>query len=401
MMRRVATTGQRTLATGGRRHGSLLPFKRMELEIWFDRWQYHCTKDIGESAVKWKSMQDLKNLGIDMDHLEFRYGHHTGLPALKEEIMKQYPGLTTDNVIVTSGGSESIFCFYASIADSRSDNVVVETPNYPSNYGIPRGLGLDVTECPLEFGNDYKPDIAKLKSLVKPNTKVISITHPNNPTGSIISEADLRDLAAFCESKKIILLSDETYRHMYSTEHPPMPIPAAMINSSCVSITSMSKCYGIPGCRVGWLVSQNLDLLENLLNVREYISITNNTMGEHLSVEMLKRKDNVLPAHREHIAKQKKQIMKWIDNHEHLEWVVPVVGVVGFPRFTDAAVKKLGGDEGLEKFYVHLADKHKTFVVPGDRLNWEKRHFRVGFGGDDEDIHEGTKSFDTALKECL
>lgn len=116
---------------------------------------------------------------------------------------------------------------------------------------------------------------------------------------------------------------------------------------------------------------------------------------------MLKIKDGVLEQHRVHIAKQKQFIQTWIENHEHLEWVFPEVGVVGFPRFRDATLEAIGGDAGLEKFYVHLADAHRTFVVPGDRLNWEKRHFRVGFGGDDEDVVEGTKAFDIALKECL
>jgi aspartate/methionine/tyrosine aminotransferase len=366
----------------------------MKLEIWFDRWQYHCTKDIGESAVKWKSVSDLEAMGIDMRGLEFRYGHHTGLPELKEEIVnKQYPGFTTKNILVTSGGSESIFCFYGALAN-KGDNIVVEGPNYPSNYGIPAGLGLDVTRYHLEYDTNFKMDVEKLKSLVKPNTRVISITHPNNPTGSIISETQLRDLASFCESKDIMLLSDETYRNMYEGE---APIPAAMINKNCASITSMSKCYGLPGCRVGWIVSQNEELLENMLTVREYISISNNTVGEALSLEMLKRRDGVLEQHIAHTEKNKRFIADWIQNHEHLEWVVPEVGIVGFPRFKDATVKRLD----LEKFYVHLAEHHKTFVVPGDRLDCDPRYFRVGFGGDDHDVKEGTASFDVALNEVL
>ncbi len=93
----------------------------------------------------------------------------------------------------------------------------------------------------------------------------------------------------------------------------------------------MSKCYGLPGCRVGWIVSRNEKLLEKMPGIREYISITNNTIGEVLSLKMLKRKDAVLEAHRQHIAKNKKVIGEWIANHEHLEWMVSEVGVVGYP----------------------------------------------------------------------
>jgi aspartate/methionine/tyrosine aminotransferase len=132
-----------------------------------------------------------------------------GLPELKVEIAKQYPGLTTDDVLVTSGGSEAIFAIYAALC-KPGDHMVCEVPNYPSNYGIPEGIGMETSLCSMDFEDGYRLNLDKIKSMVKENTKVLSITHPNNPTGCVISEAELRDLCAFCAEKDIYLLSDET-----------------------------------------------------------------------------------------------------------------------------------------------------------------------------------------------
>ena len=264
--------------------------------------------------------------------------------------------MTTDDIIVTSGGSEAIFSIYAALC-KPGDHMVCEAPNYPSNYGIPEGLGMEYSLCHMKFEDDYRcalsplhleislvrlretcqldPDGASprqpkdhlpkdhlradtclyfcacvtrgclcrldmdaIKSMVKENTKVLSICHPNNPTGCTITEEELNELVAFCKEKDIYLLSDETYREMYLENPPP---PAATLYDKAISITSMSKCYGIPGCRIGWLACKDQHLLDEVLTVREYVSITNNSVGEVLATEVLKRGEEMMSEHRKFI----------------------------------------------------------------------------------------------------
>ena len=155
----------------------------------------------------------------------------TGLPALKDEIAKFYDGLTTDHVIVTSGGSEAIFSIYAALC-KPGDHMVCEAPNYPSNYGIPEGLGMEYSLCHMKFEDDYRLDMDAIKAMVTDKTKVLSICHPNNPTGCTLTEPELHEIVDFCREKDIYLLSDETYREMCVARtacclacpgHPPLP----------------------------------------------------------------------------------------------------------------------------------------------------------------------------------
>ena len=119
----------------------------------FDKWQFECEYDIGESAVKWKTIEQL---GVDLDKVELRYGEHAGKASLRQEIAKQYPGFSEDDVLVTSGGSEAIFSIYAALC-VPGDHMVCETPNYPSNYGIPQGLGMETSLCSMDFEDGCAP----------------------------------------------------------------------------------------------------------------------------------------------------------------------------------------------------------------------------------------------------
>jgi len=368
-------------------------FKRMEMEIWFDKWQFECEYDIGESAVKWKTIEQL---GVDLDKVELRYGEHAGKASLRQEIAKQYSGFSEDDVLVTSGGSEAIFSIYAALC-VPGDHMVCETPNYPSNYGIPQGLGMETSLCSMDFEDGYKLDLEKIKGMVKPNTKVVSITHPNNPSGSVITEQELQELCDFCAEKDIYLLSDETYRDMtYLTDPPPA---ACTLYDKAISITSMSKCYGMPGARVGWLASKDKHLMEEVLVVREYVTITNTAIGEALAEAVLQKKDELMKEHCALIDSNKAVVADWIEKHEHIEWIYPEVGVVGFPRLKKHVVEKL---DHPHDFYTHLARKYSTFVLPGGLMTGDKyEHFRVGFGAPVEELLEGISRFDECLTKIL
>ena len=154
-------------------------FKRMPLEEWFDKYQYEIEYDVGESAVKYLSFGELN---VDLANLPLRYGHHCGRPDLRKLISDQYDGLNPENVMVTTGASEANFCVVAALA-KPGDHVIVEHPNYPSLYEVPRSLGCNVSLFSLKYENRFKPDLNELKKMITPETKLISLTHPNNPSG--------------------------------------------------------------------------------------------------------------------------------------------------------------------------------------------------------------------------
>lgn len=362
-------------------------FKRMELEIWFDKYQYAIDYDIGESAVKTLSVRDV---AVDLEKVLLRYGHHTGHPGLREVIAEQYPGLSADHIIVTTGASEANFVIVAALV-KPGDHVIVEHPNYPSLYEVPRSLGCNVSLLSLKFEDRFKLDLDELKRMIGPQTKLVSLTHPNNPTGSMISEEDLRKVIELVESHDIFLLFDETYREMGSAANR-LP-PAASLSPNVISIASMSKCYGLPGIRTGWLATENSIILDSAVAIREQLSISNNSLSEEIARSVLLRKEEFLKEARARIEDNRQLVVDWISQQSDFEWIPPEVGVVCFPRI------KMGVNVEPEKLYRLLAEKYRTFVVPGRCFEMDERHFRIGYGAEPGEIEKGLSYLNKALSE--
>ena len=362
-------------------------FERMSLEEWFDRYQYEVEYDIGESAVKFLTFEDLK---IDLGRLPLRYGFHKGRPDLRGYIAEQYPGLSSEQVIVTSGASEANFAIIAALM-SPGDHCVVELPNYTSMYEVPKSLGCDVSLLKLRFEDKFKPDIAELESLITPKTKLVSLTHPNNPTGSMITEDELREIIGIVEKHGVYLLFDETYREFAFDEVLPA---AASLSPRVISISSMSKCYGLPGIRIGWAATQDQSVLDALLAIREQVSITNNAISEEIAESVLKRKTEFLHKSKLYVEKNRDYVGDWIDRQDDFEWIFPEAGVVGFPRI------KADVNVDPEKFFRLLAEKYRTFTIPGRCFDMDNHYFRLGFGADHDEIKTGLENAEKAMKDA-
>jgi len=360
-------------------------FNRMSLEDWFNRYQY-AKYNIGESAVKYLSFSDL---GVDLDGLPLRYGHHEGSPELRALIAEDYNGLTPEQIVVTNGAAEALFDLAASLLNP-GDHVIVEHPNYPSNYEVPRSLGCKVDLLPLRFENNFKPDLDELRELVTPQTKLISLTHPNNPTGSMISKRDLEQLLDIVESHNYYLIFDETYRELSFNNKLPT---AASLSSRAISVSTMSKAYGLPGIRIGWIATKDKSILEAVLATREQVSICNSAIGEAVATSVLQKKDKFLTNARQHAAKNLQLVIAWMEAQENLEWVKPEAGVVCFPRIKQDILPD------PEELYRSLAEEYETFIIPGRCFEMDNRYFRIGYGGRSEELSAGLKNVETALQD--
>jgi aspartate/methionine/tyrosine aminotransferase len=359
----------------------------MALEVWFDRYQYEIDYDIGESAVKTLSVRDV---GVDLDDVLLRYGYHKGKPELRAGISRQYPGLSEDHVVVTTGASEANFTVVSALVNP-GDHMIVEFPNYPSLYEVPRSLGCDVSLFRLRFENAFKPDWSELRGLLRPDTKLVSLTHPNNPAGSMITEAELHEVVELVEERGLYLLFDETYRHM--AEGDSLLPAAASLSDRVISISSMSKCYGLPGIRTGWLATRNREILDRVLAIREQVSISNNALSEKIAEEVLQKSEAFLAKARERIARNRDVVAGWMEEQADFEWVRPEAGVVCLPRL------KPGLDVDPEALFRRLAEEYRTFVVPGRCFEMDERFFRIGFGADADEIASGLNNLNQALAD--
>jgi aspartate/methionine/tyrosine aminotransferase len=320
--------------------------------------------NLTESSVSDMKYADLK---LNIEDLVFSYTDHNGDLHLRQLIADK--SFNEDEILVTTGAASSLFIAATSLL-RQGDHVVILHPNYVTNIETPRAIGCRSEYLQLSFENGFRMDSKILKGLIKDDTRLVSITYPHNPTGMNITREELVEIVSLVESKGCLLLVDETYRDM--TFGKPLPI-AASLSPHAISISSMSKSYGLPGIRIGWLISRDERLRERFLAAKEQIFICNSIIDESIALSFLKIKD--------HIITNFRIVKSWMENSPYLEWVEPSGGCVCFPHI------KSGID--VEKFYKILNEKYRTFVGPGHWFEMDRRFMRIGYGWPTRDELEG------------
>ena len=366
-------------------------YRRMPIEI-------ESPEQLGYSTILYNlaesSITDarLGDLNLHLDDLVLAYSDHFGKPELRALLTAGSPPLQPDHVLLTVGAAAALFIVATSLL-TPGDHMLVVYPNYATNVETPRQIGADTEFFQLTFDSGFQLDIDALAARIRPETRYVSITVPHNPTGAMISDAQLRQLIALVEAKGCLLLVDETYREMaYDSILPP----AASLSPSVISVSSLSKTYGLPGIRLGWLMTQNAELMQTFLAAKEQIFISGSVLDEEVAYQYLLNRDAHLARIRADIARKRTLVQDWIAEEALMEWVEPQGGVVCFPRI------KLDAPVHVERFYATLNGKYKTMVGPGHWFEQDRRHMRVGFGWpDDTQLKTGLENISHALRESL
>ena len=323
--------------------------------------------NLSESSI---ADQTLSDLGVAIPDLTLLYTEHRGAEALRDLIAAQGPGLSARDVLVTAGAAGALFIVATALL-APGDNLVVVRPNYATNLETPRAIGCDITFIDLAFEDGFRIDIDRLAAAVTPRTKLISVTCPHNPTGVTTSAAELRQLAELAARRGCRLLVDETYRDLSFDAPPPL---AASLGEHVISVSSLSKAYGVPGIRIGWLITRDPRLQELFLAAKEQIGICGSVLDEYVAQAVLERRDAILAPTLAEMRRRMAQVADWIAGEPMLEWVRPGGGVVCFPRLSDAP------PGGVEAFYRRLLNDHGAYVGPGHWFETPDTHFRLGYG---------------------
>ena len=334
------------------------------------------TNNLAESSVADQRLTDL-DVDVDLDGLLLSYGDHRGRPELREAVAADRGRsgggpvtLSPDDVLVVPGAAAALFCINTALLQPGDHAVVVRT-NYATNIETPLAIGADVDFLDLRFEDGNRLDLDRLVELVRPDTRLVSLTNPHNPTGSILTLDDLRAVIEVVERTGAVLLFDETYREL--TWGEPLPL-AASLSDRAVSVCSLSKAFGLPGLRVGWAVTADAELAEELLAAKEQILICGSTLDEAIGAQVLAGADRLLGAVREQCLRHLDLVRAWIGRDERFEWVEPGGGVVCFPRL------RADLDLDVDRFYEVLNRDLGTYVGPGHWFEADRRHFRLGFG---------------------
>ncbi|CAG7959772.1 unnamed protein product [Penicillium salamii] len=226
---------------------------------------------------------------------------------------------------------------------------------------------------------------------MRPETKIVSVTVPHNPTGTVISRQTLDQLVAVTKQRNCLLLVDETYRDVhYGTQLPV----AASLGDHVLSVCSLSKSFGIPGIRLGWIITQNKKLQETRLAAKEQISVSGSVINEWIASDILSRREPLLQSTNAEMKIRVEMVRLWIEKEELLEWIEPAGGVVCFPRMKKEPVG------GLDAFYNRLLTKYQTYVGPGHWFEMPDTFFRLGFGWPTgEELLGGMESISQALRD--
>ncbi len=368
-----------------------MKYKRMPIEIESPEQLGYDTIEcnLAESSMNDAVFDDLK---LNLNDLILCYGHHLGKPELRQLIADEHNSISAVDVLITAGAAAALFIVATSLLD-KNDHLIVVRPNYATNIETPRAIGCEISFIELDFSSNFQIDLATIQAQIKPNTKYISITTPHNPTGVIISEQVLIQLIQLAESNNIYLLVDETYRDL--TIGNPLPL-AASLSENVISVSSVSKAYGLPGIRIGWLITKNSSLQELFLAAKEQIFLCNSVVDEEIAYQFLTQKEHFLPVIHHKIQENFEILKIWMEQNEHMEWVVPQGGVVSFPRI------KTNIKVDLDLFYSILYNNYQTLVGPGHWFEMDRYYMRIGYGWPTaEALQKGLNNISLALQEAI
>lgn len=350
------------------------------LETYFSRWEFAARYNLAASDAQSMGLGELLALASDEDRLAFEHLHlgYTqtyGAPALRDAIAGLYPGRGSEDVLCFAGAEEGIYIAMRVLLEP-GDHAIVVTPNYQSAETVPLAI-CEVTGVALDPADNWSLDIDRVAAGIRPNTRLVSINFPHNPTGKILERDRFDALVALCRRHGLWLFSDEVYRPLGPTGTVHLPA-AVEVYEKGLSLGVMSKAYGLPGLRIGWIACRDHALLERMERYKHYLSICNSGPSEQLALIALKARETILARIRHVIDANLVHLdgffARWPDR---FDWYRPDGGCIAYPRY-------LGG-EGVEAFAAKLVETSGVLLLPATNYvsalsPTPTDRFRIGFG---------------------
>ncbi len=351
-----------------------------KLEVYLGKWEFAAKWHMTPSDAETLTIRELLALADAEDRaiwedLPLSYIETWGTPKLRAAIAATYQGAKPEDVLAFAGAEEGLYCAMHALL-GKDDHALVVTPNYQSAEQVPLSL-CTVEGVALREDRNWDLDLDEVAAKIRPNTRLISINFPHNPTGKVIDRATFDALVALCRQHGIWLFSDEVYRGLELD--PAKRLPAVVeAYERGLSLGVMSKAYGLPGLRVGWIACQDHALLDRMERIKHYLSICNAGPSEHLAIIALKARDRVIGRNVALLKGNLQAVERFFAEYPgRFEWYRPDGGCVAFPRYV--------GAEGVETFCRRLAEEDGIVLLPASiyasSLNpVAADRFRIGFG---------------------
>ena len=344
------------------------------IERYYERWEFRAELMLSSSDCESLAVSDVLALepGSQERLLALRLGYTEtpGSPELRAAVAGRYERVEPEDVLSLAAAEEGIFVAYHALLRG-GDHIVVEAPCYGSAIEVARSTGADVSLWLRRHEDGWAYEIDELERLLRPDTKLIYVNSPHNPTGTQMPREAFDRLVEIAEERSIVLFSDEVYRGL---EHDPADrLPAACDASPhAISLGAVSKAYGLPGLRIGWLASRDRDLLQRITDIKLYTTICSSAPSELLVALALRHGDRIVERSRELVLSNLPLLDAFLERRRELfEWVRPTAGPIGFPR--------MAGIGDVHRWCEEIAEQADVLLLPGTVYE-QPSHVRFGFG---------------------
>lgn len=358
------------------------------LEEWMRRFYFAADVDIGSSGVEDFSLAELRRIaGIewsDLDALVFHDSQTLGGPPLRQAIAERWTGGDAGRVMATHGSSEASFLIMNALL-SPGDEVVVLDPCYPQLYLIAQAIGCRIVRWPLHFRRGFRPDLEEGLSRIGPQTRMVVVNFPHNPTGASLDPVEQAALIDAADRFGVYLVWDNAFGEV-TYEAPPL-YPPNLLSDRVIETGTLSKSYGLPGLRVGWCLAPP-EILQRLARVRDYLTLHLSPLVERLAAGAIAHADDLLALRLPQVRANLATVAAWCEAQEGVDWAPPRGGVCVFPRLNDIA--------DVDAFCERLGTELGVLLVPGSCFG-HPAHVRLGFGGASERLAEGLARLSRAL----
>lgn len=342
------------------------PFK---LEEFFVKYEFVAPYLLCSSDAESWSLEEIVAMADEetkklWNNLTLGYTESPGLPLLRKEIAKLY---STAEVLTFAGAEEAIYCLMRTLVQPK-DHVIVIEPCYQSLKALPEAIGAEVASIQLDPKKGWRLGLDQLEKAFRPDTKLVAINIPHNPTGTLLDKEVFEGLIRLARERGAYILSDEVYRYLEIEENDRLPSMADAYEKG-IALNVMSKSFGLAGLRIGWLASQDASLLKEVGGYKLYTTICSSAPSEVLALIALRAKEKILQRNRKIMLDNLAILDAFMERQrDKISWVRPQAGTVGMVKFL--------GDFSHEK----LIEKTGVLIMPGSVFNLAGNYYRIGFG---------------------
>lgn len=362
-----------------------MEIKAFSVEEWMNAYETSAVYNIAETCVDSLTLEELVTLdGTNPDdffhslyNLKLTYGHIEGSPAFRQLVANLYSTMQPHNILPMNGGIGANFLVFYSLVQP-GDHVVSVHPTYQQIYEVPQSFGATVDLLTLRPENNFLPDLDELRSLVRPNTKLICINNPNNPTGAVMERGILAQIVEIARSCGAYVLCDEVYRNLLQEDEADVPSIVDLYEKG-ISTSSVSKALSLAGLRLGWIAAGQ-EVIAECMKHRDYTTITCGMLDDILAVHALKNYDEILKRNRKIVRENLAILDEWVKKEPSFSYIKPRAGTTALLKY-DLLVPSV-------TFCTGLLAQTGAFLTPGVCFDLEG-YVRIGYACSTEVLREG------------